>query len=244
MTRNRGMLPTHAETEETSAGRKINRRQLLTQTATAGLGFWVLGCGSQPVGNKSWGAAGSARERIGVKEVSIKDVEHNIVFYDKTMYSAHVNRCGLWNFGDGEIVVAHMVNTECPYDGPQWVNHNYKMPTTGVMLHRSFDNGKTWPESESRKWIWNNDRTEEELIGWDSGAEEGSHENRYVGTRFDHAPGSFALCQLTPCSKALSGPLYSQRRPAPKLGKQTFGHYRSRSGPGLPGGQSGLRAVR
>ena len=53
-----------------------------------------------------------------------------------------------------------------PYDGPQWVNHNYKMPTTGVMLHRSFDNGKTWPAKESKKWIWNNDRTEEELIDW------------------------------------------------------------------------------
>ena len=145
---------------------RMNRRQVLTQTAAAGLGAWVISCSSQPVGKKSWGASGSARDRVGVKEVTIKDIEQNVVFYDKNMYSAHPNRGGLWNFGDGEIVVAHLVNTECPYDGPQWVNHNYKMPTTGVMAHRSFDNGKTWPAKESKKWIWNNARTEEELIEW------------------------------------------------------------------------------
>ena len=40
--------------------------------------------------------AADAQSSIGVKQVGITDVEHNIVFYDEHMYSAHVNRGGIW----------------------------------------------------------------------------------------------------------------------------------------------------
>lgn len=104
--------------------------------------------------------------RIGVGEAQITDVEHGIVFHDEGMYSAHVNRGGIWSFDDGEIAVAHLVNTECPYDHKKWVAHGYSMASAGVLLHRSFDDGRTWPAEESGKWVWHNDRSTDEILDW------------------------------------------------------------------------------
>ena len=110
--------------------------------------------------------AADAQNSIGIKQVGIGEVEHNIVFYDEHMYSAHVNRGGIWGFDDGEIAVAHLVNSRCPYDHPKWVAHGYSMSSAGVFLHRSFDEGKTWPAAESKKWVWHNDRSTDEILDW------------------------------------------------------------------------------
>ena len=111
-------------------------------------------------------AATATSSRIGAQKVQITDVEHGVVFYDAGMYSAHVNRGGIWSFDDGEIAVAHLVNTDCPYNHKKWVAHGYSMASAGVFLHRSFDEGRTWPAEESKKWIWHNDRPTDEILDW------------------------------------------------------------------------------
>ena len=93
----------------------------------------------------------------------MKDVHHVRVYYDDQMYGGHPNRGGIWNFGDGEIAVGCLVK-EVPYED---VNpHILEMGrNSGVILCRSFDHGKTWPESE-RKWIWHNGRPIDEVLDW------------------------------------------------------------------------------
>jgi hypothetical protein len=112
-----------------------------------------------------------SRKRVGAKKVQVHDVQHVCVFYDENTYAGHPNRGGIWNFDDGEIAVAHRVKT-IDYQTPDWQAigaHNFsQMPygqTSGIMINRSFDNGKTWPESE-KHWIWNNDRPLGEILDW------------------------------------------------------------------------------
>ncbi len=115
-----------------------------------------------------------SRKRVCVKKVQVQDVEHVRIFYDENKYAGHPNRGGIWNFGDGEIVVAHLVKSvkytdegmEAPEGVKLWHPHDYTtMPGAGVILNHSFDNGRTWPESE-RTWIWHNDRYLEEILEW------------------------------------------------------------------------------
>ena len=53
------------------------------------------------------------RRRIGTREVDLLDVEHVRIFHDPGLYAGHPNRGGMWNFGDGEIAVAHRVKDCC-----------------------------------------------------------------------------------------------------------------------------------
>ena len=98
-------------------------------------------------------------------QVKVSDIKHVKIFYDDKMYAAHPNRGGIWNFGDGEIAVAHLLKP-VDYKTGEGVHHDYSRgPGGGVMLNRSFDGGETWPESE-RNWIWNNNRSVEEINTW------------------------------------------------------------------------------
>lgn len=94
--------------------------------------------------------------------VRLADIRHIRIFYDPQYYAGHPNRGGIWNFGHGEIVVAHLLK-RVNYAKGEGINHDYSRG--GVMMHRSLDNGETWPESE-RGWIWNNDRPVEEVRSW------------------------------------------------------------------------------
>lgn len=110
-----------------------------------------------------------SKRTVGVRKVKVADIRHVRVFYNETMYAGHTNRGGIWNFGDGEIAVAHLVkkvnyatgaNVASPF------HHDYsRAEGSGVMINRSFDNGATWPDSE-KKWIWNNDRPVELILEW------------------------------------------------------------------------------
>ena len=84
----------------------------------------------------------------GFRKVRLADVRHARIFYDDRMYAAHPNRGGIWNFGNGEIAVAHMVKP-ADYKTGEGVHHLYWNSTgAGVMLNRSYDGGQTWPEDE------------------------------------------------------------------------------------------------
>lgn len=104
----------------------------------------------------------ATRKRVGVRRVGVSDVHHIKVFYDKDIYASHPNRGGLWNFGDGEIAVAHRLK-RVDYKTGEGVNFPYHHDfshspwgdESGILLHRSHDNGQTWPEGE-RVWIWSN----------------------------------------------------------------------------------------
>ena len=112
------------------------------------------------------------RRRLGSQVVEVRDVHHVRIFYDPDRYAGHPNRGGIWNFGDGEIVVAHRVKT-VDYRAPDWkmsnaahdFSHLSAGTTSGIMLNRSFDNGESWPENE-KAWIWNNDRSLDEILEW------------------------------------------------------------------------------
>ena len=101
----------------------------------------------------------------GLTSVRLTDVSHVRIFYHENMYAAHPNRGGIWNFGGGEIAVAHMLKP-VDYTTGEGVHHGYSNNTgAGVMLNRSYDGGQTWPKDE-KSWIWNNDRPVEEIHDW------------------------------------------------------------------------------
>ena len=112
------------------------------------------------------------RKRLGVTTVQAKNVDHVRVYYDKNKYAAHVNRGGLWNFGDGEIAVAHRVKP-VSYETGEGVRYPFAHDFShkpwgdhsGIVLNRSFDNGQTWPEDQ-KQWIWNNEQSLEEILDW------------------------------------------------------------------------------
>ena len=114
-----------------------------------------------------------SRKRLGVRKVEVRDVEHIRVHYDPNLYMYAPNRGGIWNFGDGEIAVAYLagpVDYQAPPLEVRTGRHAHPLfgrgaRAGGVMLSRSFDYGQTWPDDE-RSWIWNNDRTLDEILDW------------------------------------------------------------------------------
>lgn len=99
------------------------------------------------------------------KTVVPTDVSHVNIYHDEEMYAAHPNRGGIWNFGNGEIAVAHLLKP-VDYNKGKGVNHWYAEGTgSGVMLNRSYDGGQTWPKEE-KEWIWNNNRPVKEIYRW------------------------------------------------------------------------------
>ncbi len=122
-----------------------------------------------------------SKRTVGVRRVVLEDVRHIIVHRDENMYLYATNRGGIWNFGDGEIAVAYLVvpmDYSIMKDGPNqrwsrhcggprsmWSRHERWGSESGCIISRSFDNGETWPDEE-RQWIWNNDRTTDEILDW------------------------------------------------------------------------------
>ena len=114
-----------------------------------------------------------SRRRLGVRKVAVREVEHLRVHYDPTLYMYGPNRGGIWNFGDGELAVAYLVGPvdyQAPLAPLRTGRHAYPITERGakaggVLLSRSFDYGRTWPDSE-RSWIWHNDRTLDEILDW------------------------------------------------------------------------------
>ncbi len=118
------------------------------------------------------------RRRLGVGRVRVSDVEHVRVHYDSNLYLFAPNRGGLWNFGGGEMAVAYLAG-QMDYRRPippsglaGYRSTRHAQPfvdrsegKTGVMLSRSFDYGRTWPEDQ-RTWIWHNQRSLEEILDW------------------------------------------------------------------------------
>ena len=123
----------------------------------------------------------ASKRRVGVRKVELRDHRHTIVHRDEGMYFYATNRGGIWNFGDGEIVVAYL-GIPMTYDamepganvtwtrhcgGPRsmWRQHERWGSDSGCMMSRSFDNGETWPDDQ-RQWIWQNDWSTDEMLEW------------------------------------------------------------------------------
>ena len=73
------------------------------------------------------------RRRLGVRRVEIRDLRHVRIFHDPDLYAGHPNRGGIWNFGDGEIVVAHRVKG-IDYQTSDWKEagaHNFSHLSPG-----------------------------------------------------------------------------------------------------------------
>lgn len=84
------------------------------------------------------------------REVQIKDIHHIKLCGDKTTYCGHPRQGGIYNFGNGEIVVIHN-HAPCEYRVPEDVQHDYfgYHRRAAQLLQRSLDGGETWPESEN-----------------------------------------------------------------------------------------------
>ena len=118
----------------------------------------------------------ASRRAVGVRKVELSDHRHIVVHRDEEMYLYATNRGGIWNFGDGEIAVAYLA-VPMGYDvmeggkrhcgGPRstWGHHERWGGESGAIISRSFDSGETWRDEE-RQWIWNNDRTTDEILDW------------------------------------------------------------------------------
>ena len=79
------------------------------------------------------------RRRLGAYDAAVRDIRHVRIFHDPNRYAGHVNRGGIWNFGDGELVVAHRVKT-VDYRNADWLaagahdfSHLPAGATSGIM---------------------------------------------------------------------------------------------------------------
>ena len=79
----------------------------------------------------------------------IYDVEHSIIHYDKKTYCGHPLQAVFKYYGKGEIVVGHN-HAPCDYRVESDVRHGPSgyHGRAVVLLQRSTDYGKTWPEEE------------------------------------------------------------------------------------------------
>jgi len=96
----------------------------------------------------------------------LKDIRHIRVCSSPDTYCGHPRQGGIWNFGGGEIAVAH-IHAPCAYQSHADVRHDHGgYPSRAVvLLQRSIDGGETWPEEnnvvifdETLKWEERRDR--------------------------------------------------------------------------------------
>ncbi len=80
----------------------------------------------------------------------VYDVEHGILHHNKKTYCGHPREAVFGYFGNGEIVVGHH-HAPCNYAVATDVEHGPKgyHGRAQVVLQRSLDYGKTWPEQGS-----------------------------------------------------------------------------------------------
>ena len=86
--------------------------------------------------------------------VDVSDIRHIRVHGDKGVYCGHPRQGGIYNFGDGELVVIHN-HAPCAYQSPEDVRHDEfgYHSRSEVLLQRSLDGGETWPDELSVR-IW------------------------------------------------------------------------------------------
>lgn len=96
--------------------------------------------------------------------VKVLDIQHSVICHDRGQFNGHPNRGGLWDFGGGEIAVAHYQGP-CAYRVVDDVLHGYYMNRSRMVLHRTLDYGATWPAEEDVE-IWSRARPLEELRQW------------------------------------------------------------------------------
>jgi len=89
------------------------------------------------------------------ESVSAKDIQHVKVCGGKGLYCAHPRQGGLWNFGNGELLLIHC-HAHWPYaDEPPRHGFGpvgYKSRCVWL-AQRSTDGGRTWPE-ENNVVVW------------------------------------------------------------------------------------------
>ncbi|MEW5978473.1 MAG: sialidase family protein [Acidobacteriota bacterium] len=86
---------------------------------------------------------------------SVKDIEHVHVHGNRLTYCGHPRQCGLFYFGNGELVVMHN-HAPCAYEKRSDVQHDFGgyHSRSMVLLQRSMDGGRTWP-GENDVEVWN-----------------------------------------------------------------------------------------
>ena len=79
--------------------------------------------------------------------VRLTDVRHLHICGSKDTYCGHPRQGGIFNFGGGELAVAHR-HAPSAYEQPDDVGHGYVGCDrwAKVLLQRSTDGGETWPE--------------------------------------------------------------------------------------------------
>lgn len=93
----------------------------------------------------------------------LTEVHHNKLCYSKDTYCGHPRQSGIFNYGNGEIVVLHS-HAPSRYQDQDDVSHSF---TTGyasrakILLQRSLDSGKTWPR-ENDVVVWDESLSIEE----------------------------------------------------------------------------------
>ena len=95
----------------------------------------------------------SAATRSGKQVIS--DVQHIKLHGDPNTYCGHPRQCGLFNFGQGEIVVMHN-HAPSLYQVRRDIQHDFAgyHSRAVVLLQRSLDGGRTWP-GENDIPVWN-----------------------------------------------------------------------------------------
>lgn len=87
---------------------------------------------------------------------TLTDIQHIKLCYDKDRYCGHPRQLPVYNFGNGEIAVAHFhaSATYATRGNIEHGHHNYQYKSRSqVLLQRSLDNGETWlPENDVIIW--------------------------------------------------------------------------------------------
>jgi len=81
--------------------------------------------------------------------IKISNVKHIHICGGKNLYCAHPRHRGLWNFGNGELVLIHPhASWLYKEKHPHGFGKGYKSSCVWL-LQRSMDGGKTWPEENN-----------------------------------------------------------------------------------------------
>ncbi|MEW5979954.1 MAG: sialidase family protein [Acidobacteriota bacterium] len=94
----------------------------------------------------------------------LEGVEHVKLHGNHGTYCGHPRQGGLFNFGSGEIAVLHY-HAPCAYQRPEDVKHDFGgyHSRSVVLLQRSTDGGRNWPE-ENNVVVWNEAATLEHRL--------------------------------------------------------------------------------
>ena len=78
---------------------------------------------------------------------SLKDVRHIKLCYSQTTYCGHPRQSGIFNYGNGEMVVMH-AHAPSTYNTQNDISHSFThgyASRAKILLQRSIDHGESWP---------------------------------------------------------------------------------------------------